>query len=82
MLTDVPYPPVQALIEGDEISESEAMRLVNEARAGKLCSARGCLSAVHYPQRRVSRWMPAKEIRQRLSLHAMRARAKRKTLRR
>jgi hypothetical protein len=35
MLTGVPYPPVKALIEGGEISESEAMRLVNEARAGK-----------------------------------------------
>ena len=35
MLTSVPYPPVMALIEGDEISESEAMRLLNEARADK-----------------------------------------------
>ena len=35
MLTGFPYPPAQAIIEGDEISESEAMRLVNEARAGK-----------------------------------------------
>ena len=35
VLTGVPYPPAQAIIEGSEISESEAMRLVNEARAGK-----------------------------------------------
>lgn len=35
MLTGVPYPPVKALIEGGEISEAEAMRLVNEAGAGK-----------------------------------------------
>ena len=35
MLTGLPYPPAQAFIEGGEISEFEAMRLVNEARAGK-----------------------------------------------
>jgi len=35
MLTGLPYPPVKALIERTEVSESEAMRLVNEARAGK-----------------------------------------------
>jgi hypothetical protein len=35
MLTGFPRPPVKVLIEGSEISESEAMRLVNEARAGK-----------------------------------------------
>ena len=35
VLTGFPYPPAQAIIEGDEISECEAMCLVNEARAGK-----------------------------------------------
>jgi hypothetical protein len=35
MLSGFPYPPVKVLVEGSEISESEAMRLVNEARAGK-----------------------------------------------
>ena len=35
MLTGFPYPPAKVFIEGSEISESEAMRLVNEARVAK-----------------------------------------------
>ena len=35
VLTGSPYPPVMALIEGSEISESEALRLMDEVRAGK-----------------------------------------------
>ena len=35
MLTGFPYPPAKVLIEGSEISEPEALRLVNEARASK-----------------------------------------------
>ena len=34
MLTGFPYPPAKVFIEGSEISESEAVRLVNEARVG------------------------------------------------
>jgi hypothetical protein len=35
MLTGSPYPPAQAVIEGSEISESEAKRLVSKAQAAK-----------------------------------------------